>query len=139
MAAGKTVGDEIGGSGIPEVDAEWIITQNPDVIIFSASTRYVGYDVTDSSEVKALIDDFLSRPEFAEVNAVKNKRVYVVSHSYILCGVASGLIGSTYYAKWLYPERFADIYPQVMHQEFVTKFQHLNLDVKDTVCVYPTT
>lgn len=139
MAGGRTLGDEISGSGISKVDAEWIITQNPDVIIFSASNHYVGYDVKDQSRVKKLIDDFLSRPEFAGVKAVKNKKVYVVSHAYLLCGGASGLIGTMYFAKWLYPERFADIDPRVMHQEFVTKFQHLDLNVNDTVCVYPAT
>lgn len=139
MAGGRGMGDEISGSGMPEVDAEWIITRNPDVIIFSASTQYVGYDVNDPSGVKALIDDFLSRPEFAGVNAVKNKRVYVVSHAYILCGGASGLIGSVYYAKWIYPELFGDIDPAEIHQEFVTTFQRVDLNVKDIICVYPAT
>lgn len=137
MAGGKYIGDEISGSGIVNVDAEWIITRDPDVIIFSASNQYTSYDVKDPSEVIALIDDFLKRPEFAEVNAVKNKKVYVVSHAYILCGGASGLIGSTYYVKWMYPDLFADIDPQAMHQEFVTRFQHLDLNVKDCMCVYP--
>ena len=138
MAGGRGMGDEISGSGMPDVDTEWIITRNPDVMIFSASTQYAGYDVTDPSKAKALIDDFMKRPEFAGVNAVKNRRVYIVSHSYILCGGASGLIGSVYYAKWIYPELFADIDPVKVHQEFVTTFQRVDLDVKGTVCVYPT-
>lgn len=138
MAGGRGMGDEINGSGILKVDAEWVIKRNPDVIIFSASNKHVGYDITNSSKVAALRDAFLKRPEFAEVNAVKNKRVYIISHSYLLCGGASGLIASMYIAKWSYPDRFADIDPQVMHQEFVTKFQHLDLNVSHTVCVYPT-
>ena len=138
MAGGRGMGDEISGSGMPDVDAEWIITRNPDVMIFSASTQYVGYDVTDPSKAKALIDDFMKRPEFAGVKAVKNNRVYIVSHSYILCGGASGLIGSVYYAKWIYPELFADIDPVKIHQEFITTFQRVDLDVQGRVCVYPT-
>ena len=34
MAGGRGMGDEISGSGMPDVDTEWIITRNPDVIIF---------------------------------------------------------------------------------------------------------
>ena len=138
MAGGRTLGDKLKGIDIGKMDAEWIITKNPDVIIFSASTKYVGYDVNDPSEVQTLIEGFLSRSEFSEISAVKNNRVYVVSHAYILCGGDSGLIGSMYYAKWLYPDRFADIDPQEMHQEFVTTFQHLDLSIKGTICVYPT-
>ena len=137
MAGGRPLGDEINGSGNINVDVEWVIKRNPDVMMFSISEPYLGYDVTDPSKAKKMIEQFMSRSEFAHVSAVKNKRVYMVSHAYILCGGASGLINSLYLAKWLYPERFADIDPQAVHQEFVTKFQHLNLDVNKTWCVYP--
>ena len=136
-AGGKCVGDDFDGTGYVKVDAEWVIDQNPDIIIFSGANQYVGYDIEDPSDAIALLNDFLSRPDFAEVNAVKNNRVYLVSHSFILCGGASGLIGTVYYAKWMYPELFADMDAQEMHQEFVTEFQHLDLNVENCYCVYP--
>jgi len=136
-AGGKYIGDEIDGTGMINVDAEWVIDRNPDIIIFSGSTQYVGYDIEDPSEAIALIDDFTNRSDFAEVNAVKNNQVYVVSHAFILCGGASGLIGTVYYAKWMYPDLFADMDVQEMHQEFVTDFQHLDLNVENCYCVYP--
>jgi len=119
------------------VDAEWVISRNPDVIIFSAGNSIMGYDIDDPQSVTDAIDEFISRSEFANVNAVKNEQIYMVSHPYILCGGASGLIGSLYYAKWLYPDLFADMDVQAVHQEFITKFQHLDLDVKDSVSAYP--
>lgn len=137
MAGAKGMGDEISGAGMPEVDAEWIITRNPEVMIFSTSTKYVGYDIKDPSGAKALIDNFMSRKEFSNVKAVKNKRVYAISHAYLLCGGASGLIASTYFAAWIYPERFKDVDVTAMHQEFAARFQHLDLDINNTVCVYP--
>jgi iron complex transport system substrate-binding protein len=136
-AGGDYIGDEIDGTDIINVDAEWVIDRNPDIVIFSAGNQYLGYDIEDPSEVIALIDDFRSRPDFKEVNAVKNNQVYVVSHSFILCGGASGLIGTIYYAKWMYTDLFADMDTQAMHQEFVTNFQHLDLDMEDCICVYP--
>ena len=136
-AGGDYIGDEIAGTGMINVDAEWVITRNPDVIIFSAGVQYASYDVDDPSEVIALIDDFTSRPDVAGINAVMNDNVYVVSHAFILCGGASGLIGTTYYAKWMYPDLFADMDVTAMHQEFVTRFQRIDLDLEECYCVYP--
>jgi len=142
-AGGKYIGDEIEGTGSVNVDAEWVISRNPDVIIFSAGSAILqngnrmGYDMDDAQSVIDAIDEFVNRPEFANVNAVKNKRIYMVSHNYILCGGASGLLGTLYYAKWLNPDLFADMDVQAIHQEFVTRFQHLDLDVKDSISAYP--
>jgi iron complex transport system substrate-binding protein len=136
-AGGTYMGEEIKGTGSQSVDAEWVISRNPDVIFFSAGNNVLGYDIYSPKNVTAAIDEFLVRPEFADVKAVKNKQVYVISHPYILCGGASGLIGTLYYAKWLYPDLFKDIDVQEVHQEFVSKFQHLNLDVKKCISAYP--
>ena len=136
-AGGKYMGYEIKGTGSQSVDAEWVIARNPDVIFFSAGNTVLGYDIYSSKNVTDAIDEFLKRPEFADVEAVKNKQVYMISHPYILCGGASGLIGTLYYAKWLYPDLFKDIDVQKVHQEFVSKFQHLDLDVKKCISAYP--
>jgi iron complex transport system substrate-binding protein len=136
-AGGTYMGEEIKGTGSQSVDAEWVISRNPDVIFFSAGNSVLGYDIYSPKNVTEAIDEFLKRPEFADVKAVKNKQVYVISHPYILCGGASGLIGTLYYAKWLYPDLFKDIDVQEVHQEFVSKFQHLNLDVKKCISAYP--
>jgi iron complex transport system substrate-binding protein len=136
-AGGKYIGDELSGAGILDVDAEWVITRNPAVIIFSAGNSVLGYDIKDPKNVTDAINEFLARPEFKDVDAVKNKRVYMVSHPYILCGGASGLIGSLYYAKWLYPDQFKDMDVEALHQEFVSKFQHLDIKVKDSLSAYP--
>jgi iron complex transport system substrate-binding protein len=142
-AGGKCIGDEIEGSGSLSVDAEWIISRNPDVIIFTAGSAILqdgermGYDMANAQNVTKAIDEFMNRPEFANVNAIKNKKIFMVSHNYINCGGASGLIGTLYYAKWLHPDYFADMDAQAIHQEFVTRFQHLDLDITKSVCVYP--
>ncbi len=136
-AGGKYIGDEMEGSGILNVDAEWVISRNPDVVIFSAGNSIMGYDIDNAISATEAIDEFMNRPEFANVNAVKNEQIFMVSHPYILCGGASGLIGTLYYAKWLYPDLFADMDVQAVHQEFVTRFQHLDLDVKDSISAYP--
>ena len=138
LAGGNNLGDEISGSGSLKVDAEWLIERNPEIIVFQVAKEFLGYDVEDASEAKALRDDFLSLTEWAEVDAVKNKRVYLIAYPYLSVGGASGLIGCVYWAKWFYPDLFKDIDPQEMHQEFVTKYQHLDLNVReDCKSIYP--
>ena len=136
-AGAKYIGDEMEGSGIQNVDAEWVIARNPQVIAFSVSNMIMGYDIHDTTNATAAIDDFLQRPAFADIDAVKNNKVYLISHPYILCGGASGLIGTLYYSKWLYPDLFADVDVQEIQQEYISRFQHLDLNVKDSISAYP--
>ena len=134
VAGANSLGDEISGSGQVYVDPEWVIARNPEVIMCTGPT---GYDVYDAAKVKAAIDQYRSIPIWAEVKAIKNNEVYVVSQAFIRVGGASGLIGSMYYAKWIYPDLFTDVDPQKMNQEFVTRFQHIDLNVEDIIIVYP--
>ncbi len=138
-AGAKYIGDEMDGSGIQNVDAEWVIARNPQVIAFSVANSVLGYDIQDTANATAAIDDFLNRPAFADIDAVKNKKVYTISHPWILCGGASGLIGTLQYSKWLYPDLFADVDVQEIQQEYISRFQHLDLDVKKSISAYPPT
>jgi len=137
-AGGIPINDEIDtkGSSI-DVDAEWIVSRNPQVILLSTN-QMVGYDATDSTNVSEYIDAFLQKPEFANVDAVVNKRVYIISHAFLKCGGASGLLCSLYYDKWLYPDLFADVDVQAIHQEYINKFQHLDIDVSKCIMAYPS-
>ena len=123
---------------IPEisikVDPEEIIMRNPDIII-RVSYYDVGYEVDDPSQVKAVRDEIMSRPELANVNAVKNGRVYITD-----VGFQYGPdypIAMAYFAKWFHPELFEDLDPKVIHQEWLTEFQGLDYDLdKHGVFVY---
>jgi iron complex transport system substrate-binding protein len=97
----------------------------------------VGYDAHDPKNVTEYVNAFLQKPELANVDAVKNKKVYVISHAFLKCGGASGLLCSLYYAKWFYPDLFADVDVQAIHQEYISKFQHLDIDVKNCIMAYP--
>ena len=122
----------------PDVDPEWVLEQNPDVIIKSISSYYLtcGYDKGgDPSDMKALRDSILDRPELAKVYAVKNKKVYVICWD---IEQTAYFVGASYYAKWLHPDLFEDLDPQAIHQEYIDRFRHINFDVKKQgVFVYP--
>ena len=60
---------------------ESVVARNPDIITrrayANAAVKNVSYESDDTSDVKRLRVETLSRPELANVNAVKNQRVYV--------------------------------------------------------------
>jgi len=137
-AGGKNIFPDLRGS----VNPESIIDQNPAFIV-KASWGCGGYDLdaSDTVELKEISDEIMNRPELDSVKAVDDERVCVIS-GYILCyGPASGCRGflqTAYMAKWFHPVPFGDMEPQAIHQEYLTRFQGLDIDL-DTqgVFVYP--
>ena len=139
LAGGRNIMDKIDpGISMTEVDAEWVIEQNPDVIIVGChgGERVGGYDRDDSSGMAEIRQEMLDRPELARVNAVKNNRVYAMSEE-ILLGAGLTIIGCTYMAKAFYPGQFEDIDSETIHQEYLD-FQGIYFNVKEHgVFVYP--
>lgn len=122
----------------PTVDAEWVLKQNPDILLrityhpFTAS----GYGEDDASEMKALRNAIMNRPELAGVDAVKNGKVYVFS--YEIGESPRHFVCIAYFAKWFHPELFKDLDPRTIHQEYLTKFLRLDYDLNErSVFVYP--
>ena len=91
-----------------DVDSEWVIAQNPDIIVKEA--RSGGYGVEDTTKLKAQRDEIINRPELANVNAVKNGNVHAVSGDIGRSGL-QGFIMAAYMAKWFHPELFEDLDP----------------------------
>ena len=119
-----------------DIDPEEVIEKNPDIIIKKVENDKSGYATDDLSETKAVIDEVMSRPELAYVNAVKNERGSGIS-GHLGYGPES-FLSVLYYAKWFYPELFEDLDPTAIHQEFVTEYLGLDFDVYEHgVWVYP--
>ena len=134
IAGGINIAADLSGP-YAKVDPEWVITQNPD-IIFKHQYAGSGYEVDNPSEMKARWDEVMNRPELANVIAVKEERVYLIS-SDILYGPAY-FVGIACMAKWFHPDMFADFNPQAIHQEYVDKFCDIDFDVTEHgVFVYP--
>ncbi|MCK4731420.1 MAG: ABC transporter substrate-binding protein, partial [Methanophagales archaeon] len=142
IAGGKNIAEdlELPGRGGPwlKVDSEWVIVQNPDIIVALAQSG-CGYSIDDPSEMAALRDDILmNRPELAKITAVKSGSVYMMTFQDFAVGGAGGLLGIAHQAKWFHPDLFVDVDPEAIHQEYVTRFQHLDYDLdKHGVFVYP--
>jgi iron complex transport system substrate-binding protein len=130
-AGGINIAGDLPGDWIT-VDPEWVITQNPSIIIREAfamgSDPIVGYDTDDTSEVTAIRKEIMSQPEFEISDAVQADNVYVVSGGLIQ---ADWFIGLPYMATWFHPELFADLDPQAIHQEYLTRFMRLDYDLDE--------
>ena len=69
----------------------------------------------------------MNRPEWSNVSAVKNNRVYII-HLDLLYGL-SDPAAMTYWAKWLHPDLFEDLDPQAIHQELIDEFLSIDINV----------
>lgn len=137
-AGARNLGDYAGinNSG-SNVDPEWILKQNPPYILLITGNRYMGYDISNSSIVSDLRNEFMNRSEISGLSAVGNGNVYMAS-GLISIGGANGLLGAVYHAKQFHPELFADLDPKEMHQEYLDRFQGIDFDVnKEGLFVYP--
>ncbi len=133
----KIMGEDLIGSH-PLLDPEWVIKQNPEVILLLDIPDSIskGYDTNDASGMAAYRDEFMNDSKFSKLDAVINGRVYLLdgksmtySGSYILCIV--------YMAKLFYPELFKDFDPRAVHQEYL-KLQGLDYNLNENgVFLYP--
>jgi iron complex transport system substrate-binding protein len=136
-AGGTNIAADL-GSGAFQVDPEWVIEQNPDIIVVTAWAGVNGaYATDDPSGMKEVWDSVMNRPELANVAAVRNEKVFV-GHYDMSLSPACCAITQVYYAKWFHPDLFDDLDPQAIHQEYVDQFKRIDFNVYEHgVFVYP--
>ena len=147
----KTGGKDIFEGKSGKVDPEAVVRRNPDIIIRITwyggggieIGGYDGYDMDagDTTKLKEMRDEIMSRPELQDVTAVKEGRVYILSSYIVRWGPAGGrrsFVQDAYMAKWFHPELFEDWDPKAIHQEYLTRFCGLDIDLDEKgVFVYP--
>ena len=106
------------------VDPEWVMIHNPDIVL--KKIRHSAWATDDLMPMKEAREEFMNRPELANVTAVKDGKVYVFS---IGMGAHTHFITTAYIAKWFHPKLFEDLDPKAIHQEYLTKFLGLDYDL----------
>jgi len=105
------------------VDAEWVLKENPQVIILAetASPATTGYHTEKTDDMNNLIANLSSRVGLDKTDAVKNGNVFLLKG---LCVevAAHSFVGAYYVAKWLYPEQFTNLDPEAIHKEYFEKW-----------------
>ncbi len=137
-----TGGIDIFSDAAGPVDAEEVIERNPDLIV-KLVWELGGYhpDAGDTAELKSARDELMNRDTLKNVKAVEAGEVYVMS-TYIYGAFPNSgcrhFLQLAYQAKWFHPELFEDLDPQAIHQEYLTEFQGMDIDLDEKgVFVYP--
>lgn len=144
----QSIGDSVdlackcaGGSNIAmnyegrQLDPEWVIEQNPDIILKYVSSENAGYSATNSSMLAAIRDEILNRTELSTVAAVKSGNVHLFCTELMYL---RGFVGTIYFAKWFHPDLFRDLDVQAIHQEYMTRFMGPDYDLNEHgIFVYP--
>ncbi|MCU0637815.1 MAG: ABC transporter substrate-binding protein [Methanothrix sp.] len=122
----------------PKVGWEWVVSQNPDVIIKrqtqSSGQTQIGWESEpsqDTLKLQTARNELLDRSGSSGVTAVKEDRVYVMDWD-VLNGLDQ-VVGITYLAKLLHPE--VDLDPAGVHREYL---QRLGLEYPEgRTFIYP--
>lgn len=110
------------GDAYPKVGWEWVVTQNPEVILKrqtqSSDQKQIGWQSGPSSDtvkLQAVRNELLARSGATGISAVKADKVYVMDWD-VLNGLDQ-VVGITYLAKLLHPE--VDLDPVSVHKEYL--------------------
>ncbi len=136
MAGGYNIFSDLPGAKTVNVDPEEVMKRNPEIIV---KDTYMGsYSEDNISSLINVRNEVMNRSELANVDAIKNGRVYVIAHKDFFYG-PSNFIAVAYLARWLHPDLLKDLGdPQEFHQEYLTRFQGLDFDLnKHGVFAYP--
>jgi iron complex transport system substrate-binding protein len=133
-------GNDIFGdvTGYKVVDKEEVMVRDPEIIVVQGYARdKYGYNVDDPQWLKDMHDEMVGRTEMSQVSAVDDDKVYVIIKE--LTG-NKHFLAVGYLAKWFHPDLFEDLDPQVIHQEYLARFQGLDYNLGEHgVFVYPPT
>ncbi|MFZ2377001.1 MAG: ABC transporter substrate-binding protein, partial [Methanothrix sp.] len=149
LAGGRTVAAELPdfmkSTYRIEVDPEWVLQEDPDyIVLLAVATTYSGlvmdppsgYDADDPTGMKEALEAFVSRPEYANLRAVQNGDVFILSGN-MRNDASKGLIGAAYLARIFHPEG-AEMDPEDLHQEYLQRFLGLDYDLdQHGVFIYP--
>ncbi|WP_461864622.1 ABC transporter substrate-binding protein [Thermococcus sp.] len=127
LAGGRNIAENISGfSG--DVNPEFVIRENPDVIVFTCNNNFpsgqrvaIGYTVDNTSTAKKALKELINRPGWQDLKAIQDRRVYLIHHG-ISHGHIFEFVCLQYIAKWLHPELFGDLNPEKNLKKFYDEF-----------------
>jgi iron complex transport system substrate-binding protein len=119
MAGGINIAQEF--KGYSEVSPEWILQQNPGVLVVADYTRdLVGFNVKDFGNVEKFKEKLVQNIVLSKTDVVKNDRIYIIPNG--LLGGDKSYLGAQYLAKWFYPDQFKELDPDKVIKEYFEKW-----------------
>lgn len=125
MAGGNNIAkDIVDVEGYIGIEVEWIMEQNPEIIL--SECWGVDYDTDDTGIMREVHDGLMGKTALQNVKAIENDRIYVTGLLW-----SPQPVMSLYMAKWFYPDLFEDLDPQKAHQEYLDRFQGIDYDLNE--------
>jgi len=119
-------------TGYADVENEWVMHQNPDVILIWSGKA--GYKLDERAEIVDLYKEIVSTPGFDRIQAVRDNRVYIVTSGYAFgTGSPAALVRV---ASWLYPDLFTDLDPDEIHAEYLERFTRTGREIRESGTFY---
>lgn len=103
----------------PQLATDWVPTKDPDVIIKMG--RPWGDGAIPFSSV---YEKITNRTGYKDLKAVRSNRVFIIESK--LVSTPHSVVGLVYLAKALYPDRFDDINPDEIWEEYKREFHFEN-------------
>lgn len=134
FAGGRDIASDMPGEYI-EVDPEWVIEQNPSLVVRELLYDEAGYDVTGTAGAEDRIRSFEERSGFEHIDAVNNGDVHIMAVNILS---DNSWIGTVYLAKLIQSDLFSDLDPMAVHQEYLDRFLNLDYDIYERgLFIYP--
>lgn len=127
IAGGNNIAGDIEAQ-YPKVGWEWVIAQNPDVILKEEPQTFLGV----TSMAQEMRDEIMNRPGAENVSAIKNGRVHILTYK-VTYGLGS-VVGLTYWAKIIHPD--VDLDPEAVYRAYLEDFQGIEYPAEKMV-LYP--
>jgi iron complex transport system substrate-binding protein len=129
-AGGKDIYEGLNG----DVEGEDVLYEDPEIIIRPVWQGETGYGLDPGKTVglEGVSNEIMER--LSTVTAVKEGEVYLISSqlwTYLPSSGCRSFVGLCYLAKWFHPKVFSDLEPQAIHQEYLTRFQGLDIDLDE--------
>lgn len=130
---GHNIGsDALGADEAIPLSSEFVLSEDPEKIILTGSqwiekphSMKMGYD-TSADQVNEKIDLYNSRSGWSDLEAMRNKEIYVISQQ--LVRDMSDFYSYEFIAKTLHPEEYKDLDPEKDFEEFYQKFMPIGLE-----------
>ena len=116
-------------SAYTAISPESVIEENPKIIMkYKYPAGHIRRKKDDIEELKSIQEEILSRRELSNIDAVKNKRVFVFDW-YSTRGGAQYFLCLAQMAKWLYPDQLQNLNPRKVYARYLKEFQGLDIDL----------
>jgi iron complex transport system substrate-binding protein len=125
------------GGWVQTIDPEWLITADPEFIfVFDDNTETIGLHIDDESKAQAYLEEVMALPSFVDGTAVREGNVYMLDPAIV--SSPRMILRSAYIAKAAHPDLFEAMDPQVFHQDYITRFLEMDIDLDEQgLFVYP--